>query len=141
MAIRPRISDPYGAKAKQFERILKEGRPPSAPKKPSAVEREPVMRALKDYPLTKRFERHDFFRKIADYYAQEKFEIWGQTIYIMPGYIHLDEVYVRCTEPTIGRVNPNRHGVRPMLRLKGEARTWYSQVLHWIEDTEFDGEF
>jgi hypothetical protein len=139
MPIRKRISDPYGDDVKRFEKRLREGAPPPTPKKPNAATREPFVRALMAVPVGKQFESNQFFRKIMDTYLVIKYEIWGQTLYIMPGYMNLDDKFVKCTGATVGRHNANKRGIKPRLNLKGDARTWYSQVLHWIEDTEYDG--
>lgn len=140
MPIRKRLSDPFGDSVKRFERQLKEGRPPPAPKKPSAVERAPFVDALMAVPMGKCFDKSVFFRKHFDKAITASFKIWGQTLYIMPAYMYLDEGTVKCTGASVGRHNPNRRGIKPMLRLKGEPRTWYSQVIHWIDDTVYDGE-
>jgi hypothetical protein len=115
------------------------GAPPSAPPKPSAAQREPFVRRLLEYPLGQEFPKERFFRTWADRYQVEHFHIWGQDIFIIPGVIFLPEGgWVRVTEPTIRRINPDRRGVRPMLRLKGQPKTWYSQVLHWIDETVYE---
>jgi hypothetical protein len=139
MPIRTRISNPFSEETKRFGKRMREGAPPPVPKKPDAQTREPLVKALMGVPVGKRFKRSQFFREIADHYMVDKYVIWFQTLYIMVGYKNINEDYVECTGATIGRINPNKRGVRPMLRLQGEQKTWFTQILRWIEETEFDG--
>lgn len=139
MPIRKRLSDPFSDDVAKFERRMKYGAPPPTPPKPSLKEREAFVRELMNYPeVGKMLEKDKFFRTWADRYMTLHFKIWGQDLFILPGHALLDERFVRVAHPTIRRINPDRRGIRPMLRLKGEPRTWYSQVLHWIEDTVWD---
>jgi hypothetical protein len=139
MPIRKRISDPYSDDVKRVEKRMREGAPPPCPKKPDAATREPFVKALKAVPVGEEFDRQTFFRRIVDNYLITKYEIWGQSLFIMPGYLSIDERFVRCTGCTVARINPNKRGVKPRLNLRGEPRTWYTQVLRWIEETEYDG--
>lgn len=138
MGIRKRISDPYSEETKRVDRRLREGAPPVAPPKPSLVQREKFVLALSKVPVGQTFKSGKFFREYADKWMQGKWDIWGQTLYILPGYKLGTDGSVFCTHPTVGRHNCNKRGIKPMLRLKGEQRTWYSQVIHWIDETVWD---
>ena len=138
MPIRSRISDPFSDSVKKFERRVKEGAPPVAPPKPSLKERCKFVEALERVPVGTTFHTTKFFRTIADKYMVERYQIWGQILYILPAYKLLIDKNVECTGASVGRHNANKRGIKPMLRLNGPTKTWYSQTLHWIEDTVYD---
>lgn len=138
MPIRKRLSDPYSDDIAKFDRRLKHGAPPPAPPKPSLKQREAFVRSLLSVPIGQTIDRRKYFHTFSDRYMTERFEIWGQIVYILPLHKFLDSETIECTGACVGRHNLNSYGVKPRHRLTGEQRTWYSQVLHWIEDTVFD---
>ena len=138
MVIRRRITDPYGSTEDEFQRFRKEGPPKAPPRKPSLEEREPFVRALKRVPMNAVMDRPTFFRSVVDYYAQRKFTVWGQTLYIYPRYQHLTDNRVKCTGAMVGRLNPDTRNRRAtMILAEDDQLVWYGRVIYWIAETVY----
>lgn len=140
MVMRKRITDPYGASEDEYRKFRKNGPPKAAPRKPSLEERRHFVAALKAIPMGQVFERSRFFRTIVDHHASKTYELWGQTLYIYPRYLHMTDNRVRCTGVMIGRLTVDQFNRRASTILSGEnQQLWYGQVIYWLQDTVYGG--
>jgi hypothetical protein len=139
MPIRPRLTKPDGDEYKEFTRFMKEGPRPKPPRKPSKAERQPFIDALMQVPLYKKYKRRAFNRLVIDKYITRTFNVYGKTLYIYPRYHSVDDECVRCTGALVGTVETDRHGRKISFFPDGDPRTWYAQVLNYLDEKFYGG--
>jgi hypothetical protein len=140
MPIRTSISDPDGPEAKEFARMLRDGPLPKTPKKPSAGEREPLVHTLESIPVGQNMSKQTWIDKWASPLIRTKFTLWEIEFGVYAAARTEHNETKTCTGVFIKAITRNRRGVQPMLRIQGKFdRTWYRQILDWIEENYYGG--
>jgi hypothetical protein len=139
MAIRKRITDPYGAETKEFERRMREGRRPKAPAPPDAKARKPIQTAFDRIEVNKIMSLDEWHNKYVLPCLRRQFDFFGVRLAIYPTQVRTIQNKEKCTGCMIMLLTKNRRGQRKVLDLRPwDKSVWYGMLLQWIKENCYD---
>jgi hypothetical protein len=139
MPIRKRVTDPYSQEYKDFNRYMVQGKPPTAPRKPTSEERKPFFDAIHSMPVGRTVSHEVFYKQYTLPFLKCTYILWGVELAIYPVAIRQSDGSHRFTGCQVAMVRPSRCGKFPLKRLNGDKDAWYGEVIRWIQDTIYGG--
>jgi hypothetical protein len=138
MAIRPRITNPYSDDVKQFEKRMKEGPAPKAPRKPTAEERKPLLDALHAVQVGVALTPAEWRNRYVLPSLHKTYDVWGVKLALYPTATLNSKGKHVLTGVLVIQVERNGRGVQPKKQLYGPKRElWYGEIIRWLEDTKY----
>jgi hypothetical protein len=138
LPIRKRITDLYGQDYKDFQKRKREGEPAKAPRKPKALERQPLLDAFARVPIGQTMSKRAWSDNYQLMFLREVFPLWGFDLALYPAVSNADtNSNVRCDGLLVIQLTKTKRGVMPKLLLKGERRFWYGRVIDWLGETNY----
>lgn len=141
MPIRKRITDPYSQETRDFDKHRKYGKPPPAPRKPTAEDRKPIYDAIMSVPVGKAFSNAEWRDRYILPFMAKQYDLWGVKLALYPTAKRDSLNRDVCTGVYVSMLDRDkRTGMLTGISLSGTDKTiWYGQIIRWIQEQRYGG--